>query len=207
MGFGVAKLFVTPKYSAYSSLYVVSDKDDNIEFGDLQISNELTDDYMIMLRSKKFVTQASELMGKKYSYGFLLNTLHVSNPKNTRILKITVISPDEEFCAEFANALAKVAEEQIPIIMETPAPKIIETAEVDNVKVSPNVPKYVLVGLLLGIVASAMVVMIVYLINNNFKNEEDVMHVLGYDTLGVISEAEELDHKENKKNKVGKFIK
>ena len=38
--------FVTPKYQASSTLYVISRKDSAINISDLQIGSELTDDYI-----------------------------------------------------------------------------------------------------------------------------------------------------------------
>lgn len=105
--------FVTPKYQASSTLYVISRKDSAINISDLQIGSELTDDYIQVFHLWEVQEQVISELDLPYTYGQLDSMLSVSNASNTRMLKISVTSEDPQEAADIANKYAEVVREYI----------------------------------------------------------------------------------------------
>ena len=71
-------------------------------------------------------------------------------------------------------------------MMNTDKPNTVEKAIVPKLPSSPNVPKNTMMGGLLGAVAVAAVIILLYLLDDTIKNEEDVRKYLQVNTLAAI---------------------
>lgn len=85
-----------------------------------------------------------------------------------------------------ANEFATVASEYIAKKMATDKPSIMSTALVPTAPVSPNKTKMILLGAVLGFVASAGVIVLLTLLNDTYKTAEDLRDYAGLVTLAVI---------------------
>lgn len=144
--------FVTPKYQASSTLYVISPgRIPPINISDLQIGSELTDDYIQVFHLWEVQEQVISELDLPYTYGQLDSMLSVSNASNTRMLKISVTSEDPQEAADIANKYAEVVREYVAKKMVTDKPSIMSTALVPTVPVSPNKTRTVMLGAMLGL--------------------------------------------------------
>ena len=178
--------FVTPKYQASSTIYVISRKDSDINMSDLQIGTALTDDYIQVFHMWEVQEKVISNLDLPYTYNQLDKMLSVTNASNTRMLKITVTSESAQEAADIANEYATVVRDYIAKKMATDKPSIMSTALVPTVPVSPNKTKSVLLGALLGLVASAGVVVVMTLLDDTYKTTEDIKKYTGLVTMAVI---------------------
>lgn len=178
--------FVTPKYQASSTIYVISRKDSAINISDLQIGTALTDDYIQVFHMWEVQEKVISNLDLPYTYNQLDGMLSVTNASNTRMLEITVTSESAQEAADIANEYATVARDYIAKKMATDKPSIMSTALVPTVPVSPNKTKSILLGALLGFVVSAGVVVVITLLDDTYKTTEDIKKYTGLVTMAVI---------------------
>lgn len=178
--------FVTPKYQASSTIYVISRKDSAINISDLQIGTALTDDYIQVFHMWEVQEKVISNLDLPYTYSQLDGMLSVTNASNTRMLEITVTSESAQEAADIANEYATVVRDYIAKKMATDKPSIMSTALVPTVPVSPNKTKSILLGALLGFVVSAGVIVVITLLDDTYKTTEDIKKYTGLVTMAVI---------------------
>ena len=166
------KFFMTPIYTSTSSMLVLTTETTLSSLADLQIGSQLTKDYTVLTTSRDVLNQVIENLNLKMGYRVLRENIVLENPEDTRILNISVTNSDPELAKE-------IVDEVIP-------PKIIEKGERPIVKTSPSMTKNTFLGLMLGFVLSAGIVVVITVMNDSIKTEDDIEKYLGISTLAVI---------------------
>ena len=178
--------FVTPKYQASSTIYVISRKDSAINISDLQIGTALTDDYIQVFHLWEVQEAVISNLDLPYTYKQLDSMLSVTNASNTRMLTIAVTSTSPEEAADIANEYATVVRDYIAKKMATDKPSIMSTALVPSSPISPNKTKTVMLGALIGFVLSAGVFVVLTLMDDTYKTTEDIQKYTGLVSLAVV---------------------
>lgn len=110
LAFGFTFFFVTPKYQASSSIYVVSASNNSIvNLTDLQIGSQLTADYQELMLSRPLLQDVIKNLDLDVTYRQLEKQISISNTSSTRILTVTVTDTDPQRAADIANELVKQA--------------------------------------------------------------------------------------------------
>ena len=209
LALGYTKLLVTPLYQATSSIYIVSASNNSVvNLTDLQIGAQLTADYQELILSRPLLEdvirnlELTNAEGEPMSTNALKNMIAISNTADTRILKVTVTSPDPQESADIANELIDQACIYLPQIMETEEPNLVEEAIPPTQKSSPSTAKNVVLGGLLGACLACGVLVVRYLMNDTFVTPDDVAKYLGVQPLAVIPEGDLGDFNAHKKKKL-----
>lgn len=193
--FGVTYFFVTPKYQASASIYIVSASNDSVvNLTDLQIGSQLTGDYQELMLSRPLLQDVIKALDLEMTYKTLESSISITNTSGTRILKITVTNPDPQLAADIANELVHQASIYLPEIMETDTPNLVEDAVVPTRKSSPSYTKNTALGALLGVVICCGFLVVRYLLNDTFVTPDDIAKCFGVQPLAVIPEGE-FEHK------------
>ncbi len=182
----VTHFLIAPTFASTSKLYVFSSNKGAIDFSELQLSSNLTNDYVELIKSRPVVETVNANLGNDYSYEHTLKMMNVVNPTSTRFLNITITSTDPQEACDMANEFAEVTRDQIAAIMKQDQPSIVEQAVVAEKKVGPSLKKNTAIGGLLMLIAFMGVYLILYLLDDTIKTEEDVEKYLGVNTLAVI---------------------
>ena len=190
-------LLVTPQYSATSMLYVLTTSTSVTSLADIQLGTQLTSDYAILMKTHPVIDQVIEKLGLNMSYDTLVNKITISNPSDTRILNITVTDPVPETAQKIANELATVTVDQMALVMKTDEPSIAEEAQLPRDPVSPSHSRNCILGGLAGLVISSGVIIVLYLLNDKIRTEDDIEKYLGLTTLGVIPLRSSAGHTKN----------
>ena len=180
------KLLITPLYSATSTVLVISKETTLTSIADLQFGSQLTKDYSMLITSRSVLEEVLDNLGLDMGYGTLKGNVSINNPDETRILQITVTNPDPQLAKELADELAAVSSEYIGDKMEVVPPKIIEKAEVPAAQTSPSMSRNVMLGALAGLVLSAGVVILMTVMNDSIRSEDDIERYLNIPTLASI---------------------
>lgn len=176
VAFGYTRFLVTPLYKAASSIYIVSASNNSVvNLTDLQIGAQLTSEYRELLYSRPLLEDVIENLDLETTTKKLSDMIEVTNTSGTRILKITVTSPDPVEAADIANELVKQACIYLPQIMETDEPNLVERAIPPTVKSSPSYAKNIVLGGLLGVVLCCGVLVVQYLLDDTLKTPDDVV--------------------------------
>ena len=206
IAFAYTYFLVTPLYEATSSIYIVSASNNSVvNLTDLQIGAQLTADYQELMLSRPLLEDVIENLDLDMSTSVLSSMISITNTSDTRILKITVTSPDPQESADIANELVNQACIYLPDIMETDEPNLVEEAIPPAYKASPSYAKNLVLGGLVGAVLCCGVLVLRYLMNDTFVTPDDVTRYLGVQPLAVIPEANLGEF--NQENKKGRLLK
>ena len=196
------KLMITPLYSATSTVLVISKETTLTSIADLQFGSQLTKDYSMLITSRSVLEEVLDNLGLDMGYGTLKGNVSINNPDETRILQITVTNPDPQLAKELADELAAVSSEYIGDKMEVVPPKIIEEAEVPAAQTSPSMSRNVMLGAMAGLFLSAGVVILMTVMNDSIRSEDDIERYLNIPTLASIPDRKDyISGKTKKKSK------
>ena len=195
--FGVTRFLITPLYEATSSIYIVSASNNSVvNLTDLQIGAQLTADYQELMLSRPLLEDVIENLeltnaeGEPMTTRALEDMIAITNATDTRILAITVTSPDPQQAADIANELVEQACIYLPQIMETDEPNLVEEAIVPTQKASPSTARNVVLGGMLGAILCCGVLLVRYLMNDTFMTPDDIQRYFGVQPLATIPEAD-----------------
>jgi len=193
--FVYTKFFVRPTYVSQTSLYVLNKQNTSstTTYSDLQTSTQLTQDYMVLVKSRTVLEKVIEELDINMTYGELYQMITVNNKTNTRILDIAVSGHDQYQVKEIAEKVAEVSGDSICDIMQIEKCEIFDHAVVPAAPSAPNITKNVLIAAIIGMVLTIAVVVIRFLLNDTITTSEDVERYLGLSTLALIPFSEELD--------------
>ena len=177
---------VTPQYRATSIIYVLGNSDSAINLSDLQIGNALTKDYVKVFKMWEVHEEVISNLNLPYSYKQMKDMLSVTNDSDTRMIDITITSPDPKEAALIANEYAKVASQFIADTMSTDKPNIVSVALIPSNPSSPSLSKNVIMGFLMGAVLSCSYVVIRFILDDKYKTTDDVFKYTGMTSLAVI---------------------
>lgn len=181
----ITKFFITPMYSSTAQMYVVS-KSSISNLTDLTMGNQLTQDYMVIVKSRPVLEDVIKKLKLKIDYKGLGEQITVENPADTRFLQISVQDKDPGMAQKMTQQLAKTTAKTVAAKMDVKAPTIIENAYLADEPDSPDMKKNVFLGALLGLILCIGVVSVRHLLNDTIRKEEDIEKYLGLNTLTKI---------------------
>lgn len=184
--FGGTKLLITPQYTATSMIYILSESTSITSMADIQIGDSLAQDFMIIGKSRPVVEKVIKQLDLNASYEAVASTIVFENPADSHILKISVTNPDPKLAADISNAVAEVTRAQIADVMGTDEPNTLEEAIVPTAPSSPSTMKNTMLGALLGAVLAAGIIIVLHLMDDTIKDEDDVKKYLQMNTLAAL---------------------
>ena len=182
---GVTKFMITPMYSSTAQLYVISSTDLS-QLTNLTMGTQLTQDYMEIVTTRGVVNKVIDNLGLDLDYEEMLDKIAVENPADTRIMEISVSDPDPEEAMEITQELAEVTADTVSSKMDVKAPTIIEDAYLADEPDSPSMLRNVAIGGLLGLILSAGVFIIQFIMNDTIRREDDIEKYLGINILAKL---------------------
>ena len=201
--FSVSKFLITPKYESTSVLYVLTKSASITSLADLETGASLTNDYMVVVKSRPVLDQVIENLNLGIKYAELERTVSLNNPSNSRLLEITVRHENPDMAKAIADEIAEVSSAFIAAKMDQDPPTISQYGYADGTAVTPNVKKNTAIGAIFGGLLAAAIVVIAYLFNDTIIDPEDIEKKLGLNVLGTLP-LEEAEYDGETKKKAGK---
>ena len=195
---------LTPQYISEAKIYVLSKETTLTSLADLQMGTQLTQDYKELIGSRPVMQEVINTLNLDITYRQLAEKLKLENPKDTRILYLTVTDPNPYMAKAIVDEIANAASDYIGEIMEMTPPKLIEDGMVATVQTSPNVKKNAAVGSLVMLVLACGVITLSVIMNDTIRSEEDVFKYLELPVLAVVPERK--DSKVERSSSSGRFF-
>ena len=176
--FAYARYIITPLYEASALMYVnnssfsLGSTNFSINNSELSAAHNLVNTYIIILGTRSTLEDVIEKAELDYSYEKLSKMITASAVNNTEIFRIKVTSPDPYEAQYIANVIARVLPGKISDVVDGSSVRIVDYAVAPKVKSSPNVSKYTMVGLLLGIAVSCAVIILARLFDDQIHDDE-----------------------------------
>ena len=183
------KMFVTPKYTSVTKLYVMAKNDDSsasATYSEWQSGSMLTKDYMELVKSRPVLEKAISKLKLDMEPEELAEMITTETPTDTRIMSISVTDDDPKEAKQIADTLRKAVSVQITEIMNADSVNTVEEGNLPTSPSSPNVKKNMMLGALLGLVISMGFVVLIFILDDTVKTPDDVEKYLGLNVLTSI---------------------
>lgn len=184
------KKLIAPHYQSTSMVYVLSKETTLASLADLQIGSQLTKDYSVIIKSRPVLQEVIDKQNLDMTTDELGEMITIDNPKDTRILSITVEDIEPMRAKAIVDEVTKSASNYIGDIMEMVPPKVIEDGVVAVKPSSPSVKKNAAVGGLGLAVLVCGLICLKTVLDDTIKSEEDIERYLGLSVLAVIPDTE-----------------
>lgn len=185
-------MMIPPQYQAQCMIYVnnssISVGATSVSLQDLNASQSLADTYMVILKSRKVLTEVAKEAGVDYSYEEMLSMVSSSKVSDTEIFSVFVKSSDPVEAEHIANTIAEVLPDKIADIVEGSSVKIVDYAVVPANKVSPNNTKNALMGAMALLVLSGLLITLRILMDTSIQNDDDLFTLTHIPLLAKIPE-------------------
>lgn len=180
--FAYTTKFVTPMYQSDTMLYVNA----SMSMGDVTISaldvgsgSDLIETYIVILNTRTTLNAILDEIGNVYSRTELSEMISASAVGTTDVLQIQVLNSDPEMAEQIASAVAVVLPEQIAGIIDGTSVRIVDTAIVSAVPVSPDYKMNTLVGAGVGACISIAFLVLRRLLETKITSAEYLKEVYG----------------------------
>ena len=185
------RFYVTPMYTATAKMYIVSSSSNSVvNLSELQVSSNLRSDYRELLKSRPVLEKVIDSLnlGEEYNYASLASRITVTNPTDTRILRVDVVTPSPQQSADIANQLVWQGQQDLPAIMKSEEPSIFENAIVPTTKSSPSFTRNTAIGGLLAAFLYCAVLVFRQVTNDTIVTPDDMYQAFGLHPLATIPE-------------------
>lgn len=180
-------LIAKPVYRASAQMYVLNAGNGSlVNLSDFQIGNYLAQDYIAMFNVREVNEQVRDNLGLDYTVEKMQDMVSVTNPSNTRILKVSVESNNAAEAMNMANEYVNVASDYISLFMSTERPNVISRAILPEEPIEPRKARNMVLGGGLGALLAAAVVIIRYLLDDSIRSVEDVTRHMNMPVFAVI---------------------
>lgn len=191
-GYLAAKMLSVPVYTATTQVYVYQQNDKGIDTNTLSVATQVRRDCAVIIKGESVTREVIKRLGLRASPKALGNSIRVESEDNTRILKLSYTSTNPQMAAAVINTVREVAAEQIKVLMKEDVLKTIYEASVPTAESTSNIRRSVLTASAIGLVLTVGILVIIFLLDDTIRNEDDVESYLALSTLAVIPLSNEL---------------
>lgn len=190
--FSIAAFLVTPKYEAKAMMYVnnssfsVGSTSFSISSTELSAAQSLVDTYLIILTSRTTLNEVIRAAELDYSYETLNAMLSAGAVNGTEVFSITVTSEDPYEAKLIANTIVDILPDRISDVVDGSSVRVVDYAVIPSEKASPNITKFTMIGLLLGVVVACAVLFLRMTSDTLIHNEDYLMETYDLPVLAVI---------------------
>ena len=191
--FFYSKFAITPLYEAKSTIYVNSSQNvisNNIETNEISASSMMASVFVEMLKSNAIIDEVKEVSGVSYELDTLRSMISATAVDDTPLMRITVVSPNPKEAVLISNALLDVAPGKMTNIVDGGSVKIIDRPLEPAYPSSPNILNNTLLGLVLGFILSAGIVILMELLDSRIRDEEQIRNM--FEDLPVLATIPEI---------------
>ena len=190
-GYVGSKLFSTPMYAATSQVYVYQ-ANSGMDYNELALATQLRKDCALIIQGESVARKVIERLGLQTTPGALMARIKVSSEDNTRILNLTYTGADPEQAALIVNTVREVAAEEIYNLMEVKVLRTIYEASVPQAASNMNTKRTAVIAAAMGMALSVAVLVVIFLLDDTIRTEDDVQNYLGLSTLATIPVSDDL---------------
>lgn len=190
--FSIAAFIITPKYESQAMLYVnnssfsVGSTSFSISSAELSAAQSLVDTYIIILGSRTTLNEVIRAAELDYDYETLKAMLSADAVNNTEVFSVTITSEDPREAELIANTIVDILPDRIADVVDGSSVRIVDYAVIPSEKASPNITMFTAIGMLVGIAASCMVLIIMMVSDTLIHNEDYLMETYDLPVLAVI---------------------
>lgn len=187
IGFGCSAFFVRPLYSASAMMIVNAGEKypDYVSTDQLNSAATLVDTYSIIIKSDTVMNQVIENLRMEDTFKTEVRDISVSAVNETQVMQITVRATDPNIALDVCKEITNVAPGVLQDVVEAGSVNLVSEAHSTFRRVSPNIKLNTLLAGVMGLLAAALVIIVLTLLDNKINNENDIRQ-FDLPILGVI---------------------
>lgn len=199
IAFGYTRLGITPKYEATAMFYVNNSSiSGKISLPDLNMARDCVASCGVILGTRLTLEEVIREDNLNYTYEQLGKMIDSQAVNGTEIFSVTVTSTDPQEACDIANTIASVLPQKVADAMDGVKVKVIDYAVVPQTKSSPSTPKNTVLGMLVGFVLSAGVIILLEMFNDTINSEEWLVTTYG-DEIPLLSVVPDVNAKSDRR--------
>lgn len=184
------KFLIVPTYRTSFTAYVNNSNGQGnkttLENSDVTAARSLVSTYSAILTSPPVLEDAAAEAGIDFSYDQLIEMVSTSIVDDTEIIQVNVTMDDPADAAAFAVAMANNAPEYVAKIVEGSSMQVIAMPKLPTSIYAPSYVGNTAKGFLLGAVLAAALIVLLEVVDDRVKNEEELEHRYGIAVMGTI---------------------
>ena len=199
IAFGYTRLGITPKYEATAMFYVNNSSiSGKLSLAELNAAEKSVKSYCTILGTRLSLEEVIREGNFNYTYEQLKKMIGSQAVDGTEIFSVTVTSTDPQEACDIANTIASVLPQKVADAMDGAKVKVIDYAVVPQTKSSPSTPKNTVLGMLVGFVLSAGVIILLEMFNDTINSEEWLVTTYG-DEIPLLSVVPDVNAKSDRR--------
>ena len=189
-------LFVAPQYKSSAMFYVnnndlsLGDVDFSISSSDISASKSLVKTYIVILNTRETLNDVIDYAGVKLTYAQLKAMISADAVDSTEVFRVTVTSEDPVEAEKIADAIAYILPKRIANIIQGTTAAVVDSAVLPTNASSPNYTKNTMLGFAAGLMAMAVIIVVMTLLDNTIREEEDISQCSKHPILAAVPDME-----------------
>ncbi len=199
--------FIDPEYTATAKLYVYIEKGEGVSLsqGDLAVSKQLVDTYLIIVESDPVLEMVAETLNSKYPSLTAKNIeamVYGNSLNETEAFYVSATSTDRQLATDVINTILEIVPQEIIRVVKAGAVELIEPAQLPAEKdYSWPIVTYSIIGFLLGFAFSAAYILVCNAMDGTIYGRKEIISEFNIPILGAIPEqTDSADRKRLAKN-------
>ena len=192
--FIINRVTFVPAYSSTATLYILRQNEATAtgnSDSDFSLALKVVNDCDYLLKSHSVLDEVIQELNLETDYKTLSKSISTSNPENTRILEVTVESDSPENAKRIVDAICEIGQEQITEAMGFQQVNLYEHGTLNDKPCNAtSMTTYMLVGMIAAVLVYS-IYLIIYLLDDRIRTEEDIERYLGLSVLGDIPNADD----------------
>lgn len=190
--------FVTPKYQSTTTLLLAtlnnegqqSNNKDTITQTDLTLNTNLVSTYSDLIKREIVLNEVLDNLNiRNINEEQLKNNIKVSSVSDTQLIEISVTNENATYACNIANEIAKVFTEKVAEeIYNINNVHVIDVAKVAEIPCNVNHLKDIIIFAFIGIVIAVIKILVMNMLDNTIKTEQDVEKATGLLVLAQVPE-------------------
>lgn len=181
---------LTPTYQAQTQI-LVNQKSNPEEANSWQSTESdlrLINTYNVIITSPVILSPVIEKLELKTTPESLMKQIAVSSKSDSKVVNISVVSPNPLRAVEIANTVAEVFKTQIPQLMSVDNITILSAAKLEDSPrpVKPKKELNLVIGAVVGLMLGIGMALFLEFLDTTIKSEEDIETVLHLPVMGVV---------------------
>lgn len=191
-GYVGTKMTSVPVYTATTQVYVFHASEGGMNINDLSVTTQLRRDCAEIIRGESVSREVIQKLNLNMSPKGLAGSISVTSNDNTRIMNLTYSDADPQRAATVINCVREVAADQLYKHTGMDAIKTLYEAEVPTAESTTSIKRNTIASAAIGCVLTMIIIVVIFLLDDTIRSEDDVDSYLGLSTLATIPISSEL---------------
>lgn len=184
--------FVQPLYSSTATLYI-GNTTGGINNNEIILSDSLAKDYEEIIKRPTILDDVAHQLDLNMSASQLKSYISVNNVSDTRILDITVSTPDPTLSKSIADSICTVASSKFVDIVQVDYVSIVDFGSIGTVPSNINLKASMFLAAFAGVLICTLWIVVRTLMDDKIKTPDDVEHYLGLSVIGTTPFSKEFE--------------